>query len=386
MSKKILFVINSLDFFISHRLVLAEAAKIEKYHVIIFYGSGSVADQKCLQGMGYEVRKFDLQRSGINLWVEVKSFISLYRMVYECRPDLIHLITIKPILYGGLIARVLKVPAVVSAVAGLGFLSKYNRSMRARVIRTLAYPLLYLALMHRNQRLIFQNSSDLDVLKDLLNIEEARINLIPGSGIDLSTAKYTEEPNGELVVSMASRLLHDKGVKEFIHAAIRIKQSGINARFWLIGEPDPGNPNSVTHEELDSMNADGFVELLGFRRDVLELYAQSHIVTLPSHYGEGLPKSLIEASAIGRAIVTTDMPGCRDAVVNGETGLLVKPMDVDGLVTALQTLLMNKELRQEMGRHGRGLAEKKFDVQFVIDTHLRIYRQLLDQLPANRGI
>lgn len=379
MAKKILFVINSLDFFISHRMVLAEGAREANYQVAVFYGTGKIEDQMRLEEQGYLVGQFDLQRSGVNLFFEVKSFLSLYRMVSEYRPDLIHMITIKPILYGGVIARLLKIPAAVSAVSGLGFLSKFNRSLRARVIRTLLYPLFFLAFHHRNQRLIFQNLVDRDVLKDLLNLEDGRITLIPGSGIDLTTTALRAEPEGSLVVSMASRLLHDKGVNEFFQAAQRIKEKGIDARFWLIGEPDPGNPKSVTHEELQEMNSEGAVELLGFRSNVPELYAQSHIVTLPSYYGEGLPKSLIEAAAIGRAIVTTDMPGCRDAVVDGETGLLVQPKDVDDLVAALTKLLADEGIRKDMGRNGRKLAEQKFDIRFVVDTHLNIYSQLLDQ-------
>lgn len=378
MTKKILFVINSLDFLISHRLVLAEAARRANYQVAVFYGTGNVEDQERLRGMGYEIRQFDLQRSGVNLWVEVKSFISLYRMVSEYRPDLIHLITIKPILYGGLIARILKVPAVISAVAGLGFLSKSNHSLGAKFIRTFAYPFLYLALKHPNQMVIFQNSSDRDFIKRWLNVEDDKMTLIPGSGIDLSRTKFSEEPKGNPVVTMASRLLYEKGVREFFEAARRIRQIGIGAQFWLIGAPDPGNLNSVTWEELYKMNSESSVMILGFREDVPELYAQSHIVVLPSYYGEGLPKSLIEAAAVGRAIVTTDIPGCRDALEDGVTGLIVPPRDVTALVSALETLLTNEFLRKEMGVQGRALAENKFDERIVVNAHLQIYRELLE--------
>lgn len=217
------------------------------------------------------------------------------------------------------------------------------------------------------------------ILQRFAGLAEQKIVLIRGAGVDLHEYLYKPEPQGLPVVSMASRLLKDKGVVEFVEASRILQERGIKAEFWLIGTPDPGNANTVSQSQLEEWEQAGLVKCLGHRKDIAQLFSQSHIVSLPSCYGEGLPKVLIEAAACGRAVVTTDHPGCRDAVEVGETGLLVPIKDSAALADALEKLISNPMLRQRLGHAGRRLAEDVFDVEKVIDAHILIYQQLLGQ-------
>jgi glycosyltransferase involved in cell wall biosynthesis len=182
---------------------------------------------------------------------------------------------------------------------------------------------------------------------------------------------------------MAARLLWDKGVREFVEAARLLRDRRVQVRFALVGIPDPGNPESVGDEQLIRWEAEGIVEIWGFRSDIANVFAMAHVVALPSFYGEGVPKVLIEASACGRAIVTTDMPGCRDAIVPTVSGLLVPPRDQVALANAIQRLLENPSLRASMGKAGRELAEREFSIEKVVATHLAVYQSLMG-IPLKR--
>ena len=272
----------------------------------------------------------------------------LWRLFRRVRPDLVHLITIKPILYGGIAARLARVPAVVSAIAGLGFLFIEQKGIKATFLRYVIKPLFHLALKHPYQSLIFQNKDDRDRVLATTRVNLSQTKLIRGSGIDLTACLLQPEPEEVTVVAMASRLLRDKGVLEFVAAAYLLRRRGIMAEFWLIGDIDLANPASITPKEVAAWKAEGIVKCLGYRRDVVSLYTKSQIVVLPS-YREGLPKSLIEAAACGRAVVTTDVPGCRDAIEPGVSGLLVPARDHVALADAIQLLIKDPVKRKEMG-------------------------------------
>ena len=232
----------------------------------------------------------------------------------------------------------------------------------------------------RNERkvVIFQNTSDQDILSNIVKLSKADSALIKGSGADLSVYSYQQEPVGsKKVVSMACRLLKEKGVYEFIHAAKIIKEKFSEIEFWLIGNVDLDNPNSVSQKEIDTWVQQGIIKAFGHRDDIPQLFSQSHVITMPSFYGEGVPKVLIEAAACGRAIVTTDNPGCRDAIINEETGLLVPIKDAKALADALLDLLLDKDRRVLMGFKAREYAVNEFDVINVVKKHLEIYESLL---------
>jgi glycosyltransferase involved in cell wall biosynthesis len=224
---------------------------------------------------------------------------------------------------------------------------------------------------------IFQNPDDRDILLSLGALGKADPYIIRGSGVVLCEYPYLPEPEEEkFVVVMAARLLRDKGVFEFVEAARLLRNRGLCVQMRLIGSPDPGNPTSVTQRDVENWRQEGVVELLGFRRDVAAQYAAANIVCLPS-YREGLPKSLVEAAACGRAVVTTDVPGCRDAIFPSETGLLVPVKNAKDVADAIQKLVEEPALRHQMGAAGRKLAEDAFAIEKIVELHINIYMELL---------
>jgi glycosyltransferase involved in cell wall biosynthesis len=371
-TKRLLFVVNSPAFFISHRLPLALAAKLEGYEVHVATMPGETAGQ--ITDLGLIHHELPLTRSGSSPFKEMFVFIAILRLFRQLNPSLVHLVTIKPVLYGGLAARLARVPGVVAAVSGLGFVF-IAKGFKASLVRMGVMSLYRLAFGKRNLLVIFQNIDDRNsfIKAGVLVVEKTVV--IRGSGVDLSDYPAIIEPDGVPIVIMAARLLRDKGVREFIAAVRALTQRDIKARFLLVGDADPHNPATLTASELDLIRKEECVELLGYRNDVPELFAASNIVVLPS-YREGLPKVLIEAAAAGRAVVTTDVPGCRDAIEPDVTGLLVPVADAKALAAAIQRLIEDVDLRQRMGREGRLLAEKEFAIEKVVQAHLDIYRAL----------
>jgi glycosyltransferase involved in cell wall biosynthesis len=203
-----------------------------------------------------------------------------------------------------------------------------------------------------------------------------KVAMIRGSGVDLLRFKQLPVPSGLPIVVFPSRLLADKGIFEFVAAARLLRRQGMLARFVLAGLVDPANPTSVTPAQLDDWAAEGVIENWGYRSDMPQVLSKATVVALPS-YREGLPKALIEAAACGRAVVTTDVPGCRDAIEPGVTGLLVPVREGEALAKAIEKLLTHPEQREDMGQAGRRLAEQEFDVKAVVDKHLAIYKRLL---------
>ncbi|MBW6464230.1 MAG: glycosyltransferase family 4 protein, partial [Firmicutes bacterium] len=356
--KRLLFIVNAPKFFLSHRLPIALAAKSAGYEVHVATADDGQAC-RAITDQGLFHHAVPLSRSGQHPVRELAAIMSLRRLMKRLQPDLVHLVTIKPVLYGGLAARLAGVPAVVAAVSGLGTVF-VSRGGRAGLVRRVVSVLYRLALGHRNLAVIFQNPDDRAALMRIGAVEAHQTRLIRGSGVALEDCPLVPEPEGCPVVTMAARLLREKGVVEFVEAARLLAKRGIEVRFRLIGSPDPGNPTTITPEELATWRDEGLVELPGYRNDITAQYAQSHIVCLPSYYGEGLPKSLVEAAACGRAVVTTDMPGCRDAIEPGKSGVLVPARDAVALADAIQRLVEDGEQRRAMGRAGRELAEREF--------------------------
>jgi len=370
---RLLIVVNNPAFFLSHRLPLALAARQAGYDVHVATMDGESVARIESQGLTHHA--IPMTRSGRNVLQELGSLLALWRLFRRVRPDVVHLVTIKPVLYGGIAARLARVPGMVAAISGLGFVFASD-SPRTRLIRAVVGPLYRLALGHRNSRVIFQNAGDRDVLRRLGAVRADQAVTIRGSGVDLELCRAVPEPPPPVAALMAARLLRDKGVAEFVDAARLLRQRGVQVRMRLAGGIDPGNPASFTEADVQAWREEGAVEVLGERSDVAQLYADAHLAVLPS-YREGLPKSLLEAAACGRAVVTTDVPGCRDAVTPGETGLLVPARDAGALADAIGQLVADGELRRRMGAAGRALAEREFGVQDVCRRHLEVYSALL---------
>lgn len=370
---RLLIVVNCPSFFCTHRLPVARGAQAAGYDVHVATNDGPAVAS--IVAAGFVHHTLPITRSGRNPFIELFSFLSILWLIIRTKPKLVHLVTIKPVLYGGIAARLARVPSVVAAVSGLGFVF-VSGGLRKKLARWLVLRMYKFALGKRNLRVIFQNPSDCEALVRAGAVDTRKVVMIRGSGVDLSAYRPFSEPEGCPLVVMAARLLWDKGVREFVEAARLLRERGVLARFALVGISDIGNPASVGVEQLTLWEAEGMVELWGFRSDIANVFAMAHLVTLPSFYGEGLPKVLIEAAACGRAIVTTDMPGCRDAIDPNVSGLLVPPRDSGALANAIQCLLENPSLRASMGRAGRELAEREFSIENVVATHLAVYQSL----------
>ena len=370
--KSILFVVNSSSFFLSHRLALAVAAKNEGYTVHIATANGP--DVSKIESEGLIHHQIPFERSGQNLFSDLITFISLIKLFRVVRPSLVHLVTIKPVIYGGIAARIVRIKSVVAAISGLGTVfidSTYKGYLR----RLLVFKLYRTALKHHCLAVIFQNVDDRNTFLKKNLLKKKSCHIIRGSGVKLSNYPYLPEPSSTPIVIMAARLLKDKGVLEFIESAKILKEQGIETTFRLVGESDLDNKTSVSQKFLKQCRAEDYVELLGFREDIADQYAKANIVCLPS-YREGLPKSLVEAAACGRAVITTDVPGCRDAITPGITGLLCSVKDAKNLANTIKKLIDDPIMRQEMGKSGRELAEAEFAIEHIVKKHISIYDEL----------
>ena len=371
--RRLLYVVNNPAFFVSHRLPVALQAQQAGFQIHVASMDGRAVTT--LEEHGFIHHTLPLSRSGRNPLAELYSVFALWRLFRSVRPVLVHAITIKPVIYGGLASRVAGVPAFVAAVPGLGFLF-LNQGQGASALRTVVQGLYRLALGHSNSRVIFQNTEDRDTFLRRRIVHPDQVVMIRGSGVNLEQFTPQPEVDGPPIAVMVSRLLTDKGVREFVDAARLSQGHSSGVRWVLVGSPDPGNPASVSAEEVQRWVNEGVIEWWGEQQNIADVYARTHIAVLPS-YREGLPKSLIEAAACGRAVVTTDVPGCRDAIEPGHTGLLVPVRDARALMHAVTTLATDTGQRHAMGVAGRTLAEQAFDIQQVSRTHLTTYETLL---------
>lgn len=367
---KLLFLVTEDWYFVSHRLPLAVAARAEGLEVVVATRLESLTQD--IEAAGIRAIPFEMSRRGMNPLHELATLVRLWRLYRRERPNIVHHVALKPVLLGGMAARLTGIHAVVSAVAGMGFLFAdagrlpWARAWFKRLLPTVIGP----------GRAIVQNPDDAALL-EASGVRTDRIRLIRGAGVDLARFKPQPELGGVPLVILPARMLWDKGVGEFVAAARQLRRQGIAARFALVGDRDTANPASVPLSELEAWREDGVVEWWGRCEDMPGVFAQSHVVCLPS-YREGLPKVLLEAAACGRPIVTTDAPGCREIVHQDDNGLLVPARDVVALATALERLIRDAGLRQRMGRRGRERAESEFSQQRVTAETLAVYRELLN--------
>lgn len=376
---KIIYIVNVDWFFISHRLPIALEALKQGHEVYVF--AKDTGKMECLKSLGINICPINLERGSINPFQSLKLLSDLKEKITSIQPDVVHLVTIKPVLIGGLASILAKVPSIVYAISGLGFIFT-NTMLKAKILRLGIIPLYRLALSAKNKTVIVQNLDDLRILRQYVAIPEPQTVLIPGSGVNLEQFNVQQLPLKNKIVLMACRLLADKGVYEF-HKSVRLlKEKYPDVRFVLVGGIDPYNPASLTEHELNEWVEKGDLEWWGHQRNMPEVLSQATLVVLPS-YREGMPKVLLEAQALGRPIVTTDVPGCREAIENGKTGFLAKVKDEHSLANAIEKLITNDELCLEFSRNARALAEQKFDIEQVVKTHMNIYENLMQSHHAN---
>lgn len=370
--KKLIMVVNEDRFFLSHRKDIALKAQTEGFDVTIVCKDTGRADE--VKAFGFSMVELPINPTGMNLVEELKTLFFLWRLYQQQKPDIVHHVGLKTILWGGIAAKLSQVPGVVNAVCGLGVLfSGEKPSFVARsVMRVMAW-----SNAGKNVQEIFQNGDDMQLFKQYGVVTDGQCSFVKGSGVDLDEFNYVPEPSdGKIRVIFTARMVKEKGTITLMEAAEKLRgEFGQKAEFLLCGDLS-NNPDGIKKEELEARCDGVYLQWLGFRRDVRDLLKASHVMAFPSYYREGVPLSLIEACAAGRPIVTCDSIGCRDTVEDGVNGFLIPPRDSDALAEKLRVLFMDKSLRESMGRMGRKKAEKEFSLKTVLDQHLEIYHRL----------
>ncbi|MGB8276177.1 MAG: glycosyltransferase family 4 protein [Alphaproteobacteria bacterium] len=371
---KLLYLVTEDWYFCSHRLPIARAARLSGFDVAV---ATRVRDHgEAIRGEGFRlVPLARLSRRSLNPLRELAALFEIVRVYRRERPDIVHHVALKPVLYGSLAARIAGVPRVVNALTGMGYVF-VSRDPTARLLRLVVGLLFRFVLGHGRNRLVLQNPDDARMLIGAGVVDESRVAVIRGSGVDTTRFSPAPPPSGTPVAILVSRMLWDKGVGETVAAARLLHQRGVPLRVVLVGDTDPENPAAIPAEQLRAWRDEHAVEWLGHRSDVPALLRAAHIAVLPS-YREGLPKSLLEAAACGLPLVASDVPGCREIARHGENGILVPPRTEAALADALERLARDPELRAVMGRRGRELAERHFSEGAVAAETLAVYRELL---------
>lgn len=381
---KILYVVNHAAFFVSHRLPIALAARDEGYVVEIITGQAGSQSMEVLataklEETGISHQTISFGSSSLNPITELIGLVQLIKKVNDMQPTLIHCISPKGIIYGGLAARLSKTKNLVLAISGMGFAFTHgSSSSKLRSFLAKIYTMLFIfVLRHPNVHIIVQNEDDRRSVTKLDALSPMRINLIPGSGVQLGKFIHSKIEAKAPIVILAARMLWDKGVGEFIESASQLKKLMPEWRFILAGAADYKNPSSVPIGLLEELNANQIIEWVGYVDDITPYFSEASIVCLPS-YREGMPKCLLEGAAAGCAVVTTDEVGCREAIIPNKSGLLIPARDASALKNALYLLMSNRELREGFGRSGRALAIDRFGLDAVIKSTLSIYRETLN--------
>lgn len=371
---KTLLIITNVDWFlISHRLVIAKAAVKRGWKVYVACENTGRADEISVDGI--EFIDFKFSRSGTNPLEELRTINDFKKLYRRLKPDIVHQITLKPVVYGTYAGKSVGIKGIVNAISGLGYTFTNGRM---GIVQKLILKLMRYSFKRSNLSVIFQNNDDREVLENFSVIDPRNsLYLIKGSGVDLNQFEFSELPSFDKIkILFPARMLWDKGIKELKEASNYLKEKYHNkVQFILAGLADEANKASVSASYLNSWQDGEYIQWLGHQSDMVSLYRDCHIVVLPS-YREGLPKTLIEACAIGRAIVTTDAVGCKDCVDEGINGFKVPVYAVEELASALEKLILNPELLIKMGHASRKKAEQEFDVENVVAKHLEIYNDL----------
>ncbi len=370
MKARLLYVVTEDWYFCSHRLALACAARDAGYEVWV----ATRVDQheQKIRAHGFQLVPLQMERSSLSLRSQYRALRELTRVYREVKPDIVHHVALKPVLIGSMAAQRAKVPAVVNALAGLGFVFA-SESLQARALRPLIRAWFRHVLNRGNSRLILQNPDDARLFVENKLIAAERIVMIRGSGVDVQHYHVLPEPQGAFTVALVARMLRDKGIVELVEAARLLRSLGRPMRVILAGGLDKLNPSCLHEEEIRAWEREGLVEWWGEVEDVRTVWAQAHLAVLPS-YREGLPKSLLEAAACGRALIATDVPGCREIVQHEKNGLLVPARSVAPLADAIIKLLEAATLRIRLGEEGRKLVEREFSQEKVIANTLALYK------------
>jgi len=370
---------NTTWYLYNFRLQLAKDLRDRGYSVVLASPYDEYVEK--VEAEGFQWERFEISRRGMNPWKELNSIRHIFSEYRRIKPNLVCQFTLKSVIYGSIAARLSGVPAVLNAVTGLGYLYS-NYSVSAWFQRVVMLGMSHYALRHPNSLTLFQNEEDQQEFINRGVIDKSNTDVIPGSGVDPKLYKIVPEQEEftEMKVTrvlMVSRMLWDKGVGEIIEAAKILREEGAPIRIILAGAVDEGNPRSVPAAELQAWEEEGLIEWLGFVDNIPDLLQQSDLVILPSKYREGVPRSLIEAAAAGKPIITTNVPGCTDIVQDGYNGVIIQPGDAKALAEAIRELAADRMLQVQMGAAGQEVVRSTFSVESVNKRIIAIMEKLL---------
>ncbi len=372
-NKKIIFLSNIDSFFVSHRLKIADKLKKEGFDVHI--ATEFTIYKKFLKKKGFKIHEIKFSRNSLNILKAVVPLLQIFYMVLKVKPHILHLISLKPIIFGGLISIILPVKSLVISITGLGSMFLYKNFLNKARENFIKF-LLKLIFSHPKLKIIFQNKYDYYYLKNHTKITRDKICFIKGSGVDLQKFKFTKVNTKEINIMLISRIIAEKGIYEYINAINYLKNKNFRGNFYLIGDTDYSNPSAIKISEIKLWKNEKIIKYMKYQDDIYNILKKSTIIVLPS-YREGFPKILMEAAAVGRPVITTNVPGCRDAIINKKTGILVPPKNYIKLAKAMFDLSINKKKIIKFGIQGRKNAVNYFNVQDIVSKHLSIYKSLI---------
>jgi glycosyltransferase involved in cell wall biosynthesis len=372
---KILYLVTEDWYFLSHRLALARACQELGWEVIVATRTSKLS--KDIEKEGFTLVPIRMRRRGRKIMSELLTIIELIRLFRRHQPDIIHNVGLKPVIYGSIAALITRTGRVVNTLAGMGYVFSAGH-LAIRLARVAIKIALKPCLRARNHWLVVQNTVDSALLVGSGLASGERTVVIKGSGVDTDRFKPAPEPDGPIVAAIVSRMLKDKGVREVVLAARELKRRGVAIEIWLVGDPDMENPSSLSEKTLLQWRAEGCIRWLAYQKDIASIWEKAHIALLPS-YREGMPMALLEAAACGRPIITADVPGCNELVIDGESGLLVPSHDWIKLADAIQSLAHSSKLRAKLGAAARNKVFDEYSQDIILSETQKLYRQALPQ-------
>jgi glycosyltransferase involved in cell wall biosynthesis len=376
----VVYVINNAAFFVSHRLALALAARESGWDIRLVVGQAASPSLEAtaiaeLARHNVAVSRLAFRSDFSRPIAEIMGFVQLLWTLARLRPSIVHVASPKGVLYGGTAARIVRSSALVVAISGMGYLFTGQAHGLKRLMRASYSWLLARVMRHPRGWCIVQNEDDLTAMLPLVEKAGNPITLIPGSGVDVvHYSQVAKNPAGSVVL-LPARLVRDKGIVEFVDAARLLRDAHPGWRFVLAGTADNANPSAISPKVVEQWVVEGVVEWWGHVSDMRSAYEEAAVICLPS-YREGMPKALLEAAACARPVVTTDVPGCREAIIDGQTGLLAAARNGEALANALSILIDDAELRHRYGQAGLELAKQRFSLSSVVETTLEIYAKI----------
>ncbi len=374
MKNKIIFLVNVDSFFISHRLPIAKQLLRDGYDVHI--ATQFTRYKKMLLKMGFKAHDINFNKNSVNLLKAILPIVQIFLLIRKIRPTIIHLISLKPIIFGGLVSFISPINSMVISITGLG--SMFLKKGKFYKIREYIFNLFYrIIFLFPNLKVILQNKNDLNYLIKNAKLKKNKTKIIRGSGVDLKALKFSKIPKNIPIILMAGRIIADKGIFEYIKSIQYLKKNNFKGKFYLVGDVDYQNPSAIKKLTINRWHKKKIITYVKHQKNISTFLKKSTIVVLPS-YREGFPKILMEAAACGRPVVTTNVPGCKDAIIKNITGILVPPRNHLLLANAIKNLIDNRKKLETIGKAARKHALKNFNINHVVSKHLYIYKSLQD--------